>query len=89
MVGVDCAMKADCICSIAQSTPILLAAKKDFATVLATMVIFVVFVSKNLYNNVQVILYSGGGDQAICSMLIFFLLLIISKTTIYLSPYNQ
>ena len=64
-----------------------MAVKKDFATVLATIVNFVVFVFKNLYNNVQVILYFGGRDQAICSMLIFFLLLIISKTTIYLSSY--
>jgi hypothetical protein len=66
-----------------------MAVKKDFATVLATIVNIVVFVFKNLYNNVQVILYSGGRDQAICSMLIFFLLLIISKTTIYLSPYYE
>jgi hypothetical protein len=64
-------------------------AKKDIATVMTTMVIFVVFVSKNIYNNVQVILYFGGGDQAICFMLISFLLLIISKTAIYLSPYNE
>jgi len=66
-----------------------MAAKRDFATVLAIIVNFVVFVFKNIYNNVQVILYLGGGDQAICFMLIFFLLLIISKTAIYLSPYYE
>jgi hypothetical protein len=47
------------------------AAKKDFATTLATIVIFVVFVSKSVYNNVQVTLYFGGGPDFMSYTYIF------------------